>query len=37
MGPSGPHSEPIYLVGMDYKGRINSRFTCVHKSVLVIK
>ena len=36
MGHSGPHSELIYLVGMDYEGRISSRFSFVHKSVLVI-
>ena len=36
MGPSGLHSELIYLVGMDYEGRIDSRFTFVHKGVLLI-
>ena len=36
MGPNGPHSKLIYLVGMDYKGRISFRFTFVHKGVLVI-
>ena len=36
MGPSGPHSELIYLVGMDYEGRIGSKFTIKHKSVLII-
>ena len=35
MGPSGPRSEFIYLVGTDYEGRIGSRFTFVHKGVLV--
>ena len=36
MGPSGPHSKFIYLVSMGYEGQIGSRFTFVHKSVLVI-
>ena len=36
MGPSGPLFELIYLVGMDYEGRIGSKFTFVHKSILVI-
>ena len=36
MGPSGPRSKLIYLVGMDYEGWISSRFTFVHKGVLVI-
>ena len=36
IGPNGPHFELIYLVGMDYEGRIDSRFTFVHKGVLVI-
>ena len=36
MGPNGPHSELIYFVGMDYEGQISSRFTFVHKNVLVI-
>ena len=35
MGPNGPHSKLIYLVDMGYEGRIGSRFTFVHKSVLV--
>ena len=35
MGPNGPHSKLIYLVGMDYEGRIGSKFTCVYKGVLV--
>ena len=35
MGPSGPYSKLIYLVGMDYEGQISSRFTFVHKGVLV--
>ena len=36
MGPSGPCSELIYLVGMGYEGRISSTFTFVHKDILVI-
>ena len=36
MGLSGPHSELIYLVGMDYEGWIGSRFTFMHKGVLII-
>ena len=36
MGPNGPRFELIYLVGMGYEGRISSRFTFVHKGVLVI-
>ena len=36
MGPSGPRFGPIYLVDTDYEGRIDSRFTFVHKDVLVI-
>ena len=36
MGPSGPRSELIYFVGMNYEGRINSKFTFVHKRVLII-
>ena len=35
MGPSGSHLELIYLVGMDCDDRIGSRFTFVHKGVLV--
>nr|CAN82286.1 hypothetical protein VITISV_028336 [Vitis vinifera] len=30
------HSELIYIVGMDYEGRIGSKFTFVHKGILVI-
>ena len=37
MGPNGPRSELIYLAGTDYKSWIDSRFTFVHKGVLVIK
>ena len=36
MGPSGPHFELIYLVGMGYEGQIGSKFTFVHKSVSII-
>ena len=36
MGPNGPHSKLIYLVGMDYEGRIDFRFTFMHKGILVI-
>ena len=36
MGPSGPCFKLIYFVGMDYDGRISSRFTFVHKGILVI-
>ena len=36
MGPSGPYFELIYLVGTDYEGQIDFRFTFVHKGVLVI-
>ena len=36
MGPSGPCSKLIYLVGMGYEGLIDTRFTFVHKGVLVI-
>ena len=36
MGPSGPCFELIYLVGIGYEGRIDSRFTFMHKGVLVI-
>ena len=36
MGPNGLRFDLIYLVGMDYESQINSRFTFVHKSVLVI-
>ena len=33
--PMGPSSEFIYLVGTNYEGRIGSRFTFMHKGVLV--
>ena len=36
MSPNGSRSKLIYLVGMDYEGRIGSKFTFVHKGVLVI-
>ena len=36
MGPNGLCSKLIYLVGIDYEGRIDSRFTFVHKGILVI-
>ena len=36
MGPNDPHSKLIYLVDMDYEGRIGSKFTFRHKGVLVI-
>ena len=36
MGPNGPCSELIYFIGMGYEGQIDSRFTFVYKSVLVI-
>ena len=35
MGPSGPRFEFIYLVGTNYESWIDSRFTFVHKDVLV--
>ena len=35
MGPNGHRSKLIYLVGMDYEGRISSKFTFMHKDVLV--
>ena len=36
MGLYGPCFELIYIVSMDYEGWIGSRFTCVHKGILVI-
>ena len=36
MGPNGPHSELIYFVGIGYEGWIDSKFTFVHKGILVI-
>ena len=35
MGPNDPHFELIYLVSMNYEGRISSKFTFMHKDVLV--
>ena len=35
MGLSGPCSKLLYLVDTGYEGRIGSRFTFVHKGVLV--
>ena len=35
MGPSDPRFELIYLIGMDYEGWIDSKFTFVHKGILV--
>ena len=36
MGPSGPRSNIIYLIDTGYEGRTSSRFTFVHKGILVI-
>ena len=36
MGPRGSCFELIYLVGICYEGWIGSRFTFVHKGILVI-
>ena len=36
VGPNGPYSELIYFVGMDYESWIGSKFTFVHKGILVI-
>ena len=36
MGPNGPRSKLIYLVGTDYESRIGSKFTFVHKGILII-
>ena len=36
MGLIGSRSELIYLVGTDYEDWIDSKFTLVHKAVLVI-
>ena len=36
MGLSDPRSKLIYLVDTDYEGQIGSKFTFVHKGVLVI-
>ena len=36
IGPSGPYSKLIYLVGMGYEGRTDFKFAFVHKNVLII-
>ena len=36
MGLEGPRFELIYLVGTDSEGWIGSKFTFVHKGILVI-
>ena len=36
MGPNDPCFELIYLVGIGYEGRIDSKFTFMLKGVLVI-
>ena len=36
MGPSDPRFELIYLIDIGYKGRIGSRFTFMHKDILII-
>ena len=36
MGPNGPHFELLYFVGIGYEGWIDSKFTFVHKGILVI-
>ena len=36
MGPNGPYFKLKYLVGADYKGQIDYRFTFVYKGILVI-
>ena len=36
MGPNGPSFKLIYLVGTDYESRIGSKFTFVHKGILII-
>ena len=36
MAPSSPYFELIYLVSTDYEDWIDSKFTLVHKVVLVI-
>ena len=36
MGLDGPRSELIFLVSTGYKGHIGSKFTFVHKGILVI-
>ena len=36
MGPSSPYFKLIYLVGMNYEVWIDSKFTFVHKGILLI-
>ena len=36
MGPSDSRFELIYLVGTDYEGQIDYKFTFVYKDVLII-
>ena len=36
MGPSDLHSKHIYFVSIGYEGQIGSRFTFMHKGILVI-
>ena len=36
MDPNGPRFELIYLIDKGYEGWIDSKFTFVHKGVLVI-
>ena len=36
IGPNGPRSKLVYLVGMDYEGQIDYRFPFVQKGILVI-
>ena len=36
MGPNSPRSKLIYLVGTNYEGWIDFRFTFVNKGILVI-
>ena len=36
MDPNGPYSELIYLINMDQESWIDSKFTFMHKGVLVI-
>ena len=36
MGPNGSYCKLKYLIGMGYEGKIASRFTFVHKGILVV-
>ena len=36
MGPNGSRFKLIYLISMGYEGWISSKFTFVHKGVLII-